>query len=275
VSSLVLVAHGSRDPRAEQATAALTRAVGAARAGCRVAAAYLDFSAPRLPAALAQAQATGGDRPAPPVTVVPLLLTAAYHGRVDVPAEVARAPRGAVRLAEVLGPVGGAGGDAGALDLVVRALRRRLAEAVAAGAPGVVPDGVVLAGAGTRVPEALATVDLVAARLAESLGVPCLPGYASGAGPTVAAAVERLRAGGARRIAAAAYFLAPGRLYDRIAAAATGAGVPVVAEPLGDAPEIVRLVLLRADRAPLAQRDTPGPAGPGCRGSSGLLSAGC
>ncbi|HKT05043.1 MAG TPA: CbiX/SirB N-terminal domain-containing protein, partial [Rugosimonospora sp.] len=101
MTPLVLVAHGSRDPRAARSTWALTRAVGAARGGPPVAAAFLDFAGPRLPAALA-------DVAEPAVTVVPLLLTAAYHGRVDVPGEVAKAPtRTGVALAEVLGPVAG------------------------------------------------------------------------------------------------------------------------------------------------------------------------
>jgi sirohydrochlorin ferrochelatase len=240
VTSLVLVAHGSRDPRAALSTRALTRAVSAARVGSRVSAAFLDFEAPRLPAALAEVAG-------PAVTVVPLLLTAAYHGRVDVPGEVAKAPaRTAVALAEVLGPVAGAAADTDALDLVVRALRRRLRAVLSAG-PG--PDGIVLAAAGTRVRPALATVDLVAAALSTSLGVPCVPGYASGSGPTVAEAVASLRAGGASRIAAAAYFLAPGRLHDRITREARLAGAVAVARPLDDAPEIVELVLLRADRA--------------------------
>jgi sirohydrochlorin ferrochelatase len=240
VRSLVLVAHGSRDPRAARSTWALTRAVGAARAGSRVAAAFLDFEGPRLPAALAQSVE-------PAVTVVPLLLTAAYHGRVDVPGEVAKVPRGrSVALAEVLGPVAGPAADAVALDLVVRALRRRLLETLSGGPE---PDGIVLAAAGTRVVPALATVDLVAAALSASFGVPCRPGYASGSGPRVADAIAALRVAGARRIAAAAYFLAPGLLYDRAAAQACDAGVTDVAQPLDDAPEIVDLVLLRADRA--------------------------
>jgi sirohydrochlorin ferrochelatase len=205
-----------------------------------VGAAFLDFEAPRLPAALAEIVD-------PAVTVVPLLLTAAYHGRVDVPGEVAKAPAGrSVALAEVLGPVAGADTDAVALDLVVRALRRRLDEAVSE-SPG--PDGIVLGAAGTRVGPALATVDLVAATLSAALGVPCRPGYASGAGPGAADAVAALRDAGARRIAVAAYFLAPGLLYDRVAGQARDAGAVAVAQPLDDAPEIVDLVLLRADRA--------------------------
>jgi sirohydrochlorin ferrochelatase len=59
--------------------------------------------------------------------------------------------------------------------------------------------------------------------------------------------VRSLRAAGARRVAVAGYFLAPGLLYDRAVDAAREAGVFAVAEPLGDAPELVDLVLHRAD----------------------------
>ena len=239
VEPLVLVAHGSRDARAAPSTWALARAVARVRAGGGVTAAFLGFERPRLADALL---GIGGSA----VTVVPLLLTPAYHGRIDVPAQATAAPGGAaVALAEILGPVGPA--DVTALDLVVLALRRRLTEALRTAPVGYAPDAVVLAAAGTRIASARATVDLVAAALCTSLGVPCLPGYVSGGGPSVAEAVTSLRADGARRVAAAAYFLAPGRLFDRAVHQAEMSGAVVVADPLGAVPEIVQLVLLRAD----------------------------
>jgi sirohydrochlorin ferrochelatase len=239
---LVLVAHGSRDPRAAPSTRALARAVGAASPHARVETAFLDFEAPGLAAALTR-EAERGQRAA---TVVPLLLTAAYHGRVDVPGEIEKAGGLGldIGLAPVLGPVAGARADAVALDLLVRALRRRLDET----RDGPV-DGVVLAAAGTSHVAALETVDLVADGLSDALGVPCLAGYASGAGRRAGAAVAGLRAGGAERIGLAAYFLAPGLLYDRAVAEARDAGALVVAAPMGDAPEIAELVLRRAAAA--------------------------
>jgi sirohydrochlorin ferrochelatase len=233
----VLVAHGSRDPRAARSTWALTRAVRR-RSGDPVDAAFLDFSTPRLADALAV-----------PAVVVPLLLTAAYHGRVDVPAEIARAvSAGAdVRLAEVLGPVAGPVPDRAALELMVAALVRRLSEAGWSAGSGA--DGLVLAAAGSREPSAWETVESVAEALSAALGLPCRVGYASGTGPGTGASVAALAAHGARRIAVAGYFLAPGRLYDRAVEQALAAGAAVAAAPLGDAPEIVDLVLARADAA--------------------------
>jgi sirohydrochlorin ferrochelatase len=244
VSRLLLVAHGSRDPRAADVTRALVRAVRL-RTQRPVEAAFLDFSTPRLADAVASAGSA---------VVVPLLLTAAYHGRVDVPGEVARARAATsgvqVRLAEVLGPVGGPVFDRAALDSLVAALVRRLDEA----GPGR-PDAVVLAAAGSRDPSALDTVDLVARALSVTLGVPCRAGYASGAGPGVDGVVAGLAAEGARRIATATYFLAPGLLYDRAVGQARAAGAMVTAAALGDAREVVDLVLARACADPSA----PGP----------------
>jgi len=241
---LVLVAHGSRDARAARSTHALARAVGAARPDARVATAFLDFEAPGLAAALSR-EAAHGHRAA---TVVPLLLTAAYHGRVDVPGVIGQAGGLGldIGLAPVLGPVAGARADAVALDLLVRALHRRLDEA-AVGTADV--DGVVLAAAGTSHVDALATVDLVADAVGAALGVPCVAGYASGAGRDTGAAVSVLRDRGAERIAVAAYFLAPGLLYDRAVNGALAAGALLAAAPLSDAPEVAELVLRRADAA--------------------------
>ena len=266
-SRLVLVAHGSRDPRAERSTLALARAVRR-RTGAPVEVAFLDFSTPRLVDALAGS--------AVPAVVVPLLLTKAYHGRVDVPAEVERArvaaPGVELRLAEVLGPVAGRVPDRTALDVIVAGLVRRLGEAGAlagerwrgaapqaspagerwrAAAPQASPavDGIVLAAAGSRDASTLDSVGWVAEALEAALGVPCRAGYASGTGPGTGAAAAALAGQGARRIAVAGYFLAPGLLFDRAVNQALAAGAACAAAPLGDAPELVDLVLARAAAA--------------------------
>jgi sirohydrochlorin ferrochelatase len=237
---VVLVAHGSRDPRAAECTRALTAAVAAHRPGATVRAAYLDHAGPRPQEVLRDLQAAGHRA----VTVVPLLLTAAYHGRVDVPGAVTAARAGGltvpVRLADVLGPVDGV-----VPDLLLAALRRRLADTGAA--DGL--DAVVLAAAGTRDAAARDTVERAAGALGAVLGVPCVAAYASAAPPEPGAAVARLRAAGARRVGLAAYFLAPGRLYGEATASARHAGAVAVADPLGDAPELARLVWRLADAA--------------------------
>ncbi len=231
--AIVLVAHGSRDPAAARSTLALRDAVQAAAPGRPVLATFLDFAGPRPAQTLVE---LGG-----PAVVVPLLLTEAYHGRIDVPGEVDRArAQGAsgVRLAPVLGPVGAPDTDTDVLDLLVRSLLRRLPAAADL-------DAVVLAGAGSRHLDALATVDVAARALGTRLGVPALAGYASGAGRSVTDTVAALRAAGAGRIGLASYFLAPGRLYDRAVQQGRTAGVATVAAPLDVTPELVDAVLLR------------------------------
>ncbi|MEU6075533.1 CbiX/SirB N-terminal domain-containing protein [Micromonospora sp. NPDC047074] len=245
---VVLVAHGSRDARAAEATRALARAVSAARPGTAVLASWLDHTEPG-PAAVLRDLARAGQ---PRAVLVPLLLTAAYHRRVDIPAAVAAAgeagPPIAVRVTEVLGPADGEV-DTGLLA----GLRRRLDEA---GADRF--DGLVLAAAGTRDARARGSVGRVAAALRDDLGVPTHVSYASAASPDVGAAVARLRAGGARRVAVSAYFLAPGLFHDAVSKAARGAGA-VVSAPLADAPELADLVLRRVDAV---SRSVGSPARP-------------
>lgn len=237
-SALVLVSHGSRDPRAEVVTGSVARAVAAARPELAVRLAGLDHALPRPAAVLAELAAEGHRR----VTVAPLLLTAAYHARVDLPAVLAATrdhlPALDVGLAEVLGPDDG----------LVSILTRRLGEA--SGIPEL--DGLVLAAAGTRDAGAIATVAATAQALAARTGLPCRDGYASAAGPTVAEAIRSARVAGAERVGVAAYFLAPGLLYDRARAQALAAGAVAVAAPLGASAELAAVVLARHDAV---QRD--------------------
>jgi sirohydrochlorin ferrochelatase len=235
----------------------------AARPDVIVHAAYLDFDAPHLGALLASL----ADRP---VIVVPLLLSAAYHARIDIPVIVQAArDRGAqVEIADVL-PDPRDGG----FELIVAALRRRLLDVRGA----VHLDAIVLAAAGTRDLDALAGIDAIAAAVGRAEGLRCVTGYASGAGRPIADALDYLGASGVRNVGIASYFLAPGRLYDRISnAVADGArsnrsvstkfatvgraamaggwamGGPVVAAPLGDTAEIVAIASRRIDRCLIA-----------------------
>jgi len=238
-TGVMLVAHGSADPRAAATTRALGRAVAAARPGLDVRTAYLDHAGPRPGEVLAEFAAGGHAR----AVVVPLLLTCAYHGRVDLPQVLAAAAAAGidlpVRVSDVLGPVGGV-----VPAPLLAALRRRLDEVAPAGY-----DAVVLAAAGTRDAGARGTVAAAARELGAALGVPCREAYAAGAAPTPGEAVARLREQGARKVVAAAYFLAPGRLYSAAAGAARAAGAVAVAEPLGAARELAHLVLARLDAA--------------------------
>jgi sirohydrochlorin ferrochelatase len=236
----VAVAHGSADPRAAVAIDELMTLVAARAAGRGLAVrnprvAYLGHAAPSLPQAL---RAFG---PGTPVTVLPLLLTAAYHSKTDIPRVLARTRR-RVTYGEPLGPH----------PLLLRALERRL-PAAASQDPAEV--GVVLAAAGSSDPEANATIASLAARWqAETGWFAVRPAYASAAGPAPAQAVAELRAAGARRVVVASYLLAPGLFADRIRATALAAGAAAVAPALGALPEVADVVLDRYIEAGAGQR---------------------
>jgi sirohydrochlorin ferrochelatase len=210
----------------------LARAVAAQRPGLDVRSAFLEHAGPRPSSVLVDFSRLGHRS----AVVVPLLLTAAYHGRVDLPAVLDRARLDGLRLAvsvtDVLGPVGDV-----VPPLLLAGLRRQL--------PAVAFDGVVLAAAGTRDDLARHSVDLAASALGASLGVPCRAGFASGSPVTGAVAVSSLRSAGCSRIAVAAYFLAPGRLYDTVMASALSAGALSPAPPLGSNLDLARLVVSR------------------------------
>ncbi|MBB1258731.1 sirohydrochlorin chelatase [Streptomyces alkaliterrae] len=240
--ALLVVAHGSRDPRHAATVTALCARVRALRPGLRVAVGYLDFNAPSVPQVLERLHAEGVRE----VTAVPLLLTRAFHAKADIPAVLreagARLPRLSVRQADVLGPD----------RLLTAALDRRLAQAGVA--PGEIGStGVVLASAGSTDPEAIAVIAEIAREWRRTTGWCAVrPAFASASPPHPADAVRALRAEGVGRVAVAPYVIAPGRLPDRIAAGAAEAGADILAPVLGDAPELARLLLHRYTAATLA-----------------------
>ncbi|MGW4894444.1 sirohydrochlorin chelatase [Kitasatospora sp. NPDC004240] len=229
--ALLLIAHGSRDPRHAATVAALVEQVRALRPGPEVATAYLDHCAPRIPQVVGRLS---------PAVAVPLLLNRAFHAKHDIPAAL-RSAGADLPVADVLGPS----------PLLLAALDRRLAEAAPDLAdPGVrARTGVVLAAAGSSDPAADAATRAVAAEWRLTRGWAAVEvAYASAAGPRVPEAVAALRARGAERVAVAPYLLAPGQLPDRIAEASTGCA-DLLADVLGPAPEVAALLLERYDRA--------------------------
>ncbi|WP_051711563.1 sirohydrochlorin chelatase [Streptomyces sp. NRRL S-350] len=220
---LLAVAHGSRDPAALTSTRALLRAVRALRPELAVRCCFLDLARPSLDQALARL----ADRQ--PV-LVPLLLGTGYHIRVDIPAALAGAGLPHARLAPALGPH----------PLLADALADRLA---GAGAPAHAP--VVLAGAGSSDPTALADTTRMARLLAARLGRAVTPAHLSAATPTPRQAVADLQAAGHPHVALATYLLAPGFFARRAAATPAAWTSP----PLGAHPAVARLVLRRYDEA--------------------------
>ncbi|MEV6673749.1 sirohydrochlorin chelatase [Streptomyces sp. NPDC051162] len=242
---LLLVAHGSRDPRHAATVATLRDRLASARPELRVEVGYLDFCVPSVPLVLERLAAEGVRE----VIALPLLLTRAFHARTDIPGVLREVTAGLpglrVRQAAVLGPS----------PLLTATLERRLYEAgVRSGDRR--STGVVLAAAGSSDPEAGAVVAGVAREWERAGGwFAVRPAFASAAGPRVDDAVRALRAAGARRVAVAPYVLAPGRLPDRIA---EGAGpADTVAQVLGAAREVVSLILRRYEEAAAASGPRP------------------
>ncbi|MET8579812.1 sirohydrochlorin chelatase [Streptomyces collinus] len=235
---LLVVAHGSRDPRHAATVHALVRRVRSLRPGLRVETGFLDFNVPSVQGVLESLAAQG----VTDVVALPLLLTRAFHAKADIPAVLRDAPaRLRIRQAEVLGPS----------PLLLSALERRLYEA------GLTPadkssTGVVLASAGSSDPEAIAVIAEIAREWRHTGWCAVRPAFASASLPRTEDAVRELRDLGCERVAVAPYVLAPGFLPDRIARGAEQADV--LADVLGPAPEVARVLLERYDEAALPVR---------------------
>lgn len=227
--ALVLVAHGSRDPRALSTVRALADRVRDLRPGLPVHLGHIELNEPRLPDTLTQLG------PAEAV-LVPLLLSRGYHVKQDIP-EMAAEAQARTRVAPPLGPH----------PLLVETLYDRLVEA---GWRTRTDDrtrrasAVVLAAAGSRDPDSKLDTTRTAHLLAARLGVPVIPAYASAATPTVPEAVRTLTARGHHRVAVASCFTAPGRFATQCAEAAPW----IASAPLGAHPAMARLVLHRYDQ---------------------------
>ncbi len=233
--SLVLLAHGSPDPRHARGVEAVAEQVRQRWRG-QVHAAYLDH---HPPSAVDVAGRLGGG------VLVPLLLTTAYHVKTDVPAAAAAMAglgRGDYPVAAALGPD----------RLLFDAAEELLARA------GREPDpttGVVLFAGGSSDRDAIAAIgDAVAGEILAGWGpwgVAALAG-----GDEIDAVVGRLLDGGCHRVLVVTYMVAEGVLRDRMVKHAEAAGAEVVPGTLGETTALARLVVQRAEAV-------VGPAGPG------------
>jgi sirohydrochlorin ferrochelatase len=194
----VLLAHGSPDPRSGAAVREAARVV-AMRTGSAVRVAFLDHDSPDLTTAVAGLAASDD------VVVLPLLLSAAFHARVDVPAAVAELDR----TVTLLPPLGH---PAALLDsLLLRA----------AGPVAVVA-------AGTRVDDERSAFTAAVGAASRRTGVAASAAFATGPGPSAADALSD-------RAVVIPWLLAPGRLLDSVRRVASGrriVGDHLLAEPL-------------------------------------------
>ena len=245
---LLIVGHGTRS---DAGVAEFTRLVGQVRARTAgqvpgVDGGFIELSRPSVADAVARLiPAMGG---AGPIVAVPLVLTAAGHGKGDIPAalarELVRHPGLSYSYGRPLGP-----------HPVLHDILAARIDAALAGAPRG-DTLVVLAGRGSTDPDANAEIAKVARLLWEGRGYAGVEYcFISLAEPSVPAALERAVLLGARRIVVAPYFLFPGVLPDRVAAqsrefAAGHPGLEVtVAGLIGACDELAGLVLERYDEA--------------------------
>jgi sirohydrochlorin ferrochelatase len=138
------------------------------------------------------------------VVIVPLLLSAGYHVRVDLARVASAAPNPQVTVAAALGP------DPRLVSLLERRLRAHPLEP---------DDEIVLAAAGSSDARAVDDCRAMADALGSRLGRDVTAAFISAAQPPLPEAIAQARAGGATRVIVATYLLAPGYFADLAAAA--------------------------------------------------------
>jgi sirohydrochlorin ferrochelatase len=214
---LLAIAHGTRSATGQAEIHGLVAAVARRRPELDIRLGHVDVQEPRIGDLVPAVRAA---------VVVPLLLSTGYHVRVDIAEAVAGTD---IRVAPALGPD----------DVLLECMTRHLPPA----------DAVVLAAAGSSDPGWRADIHELAARIPGGAHI----GYAAGPHPRVADVVARLRAGGARRIAIAAYLLADGMFYRTL----HSAGADSVTPPLCHDPAVADLVLRRYESALLTTAAAP------------------
>ncbi len=243
---LVLVGHGTRSPAGVAEFCRFVERV-ATRAGewlPAVGGGFIELAHPSVTEAVDRMPVAEHQD----MVAVPLVLTAAGHGKGDIPASLARErqrhPGLRWHYGRPLGP------HPVLLDLVAERI-----DAALGGEPRETAH-VLLASRGSTDPDANAEVAKVARLLWEGRGYAgaefC---FISLAEPSVPAALRKLGLLGAGRVVVAPYFLFPGILPGRVAAqarqfAAEHPGIDVrVAGLIGDCDELAGLVLERYQEA--------------------------
>ncbi|MQA80390.1 MAG: hypothetical protein GEV10_18230 [Streptosporangiales bacterium] len=241
---LLIVGHGTRSAAGVDAFHRFVDRVRARAADRVVEGGFIELAPPPVTDAVAKVVAAGHLE----MVTVPLVLTAAGHGKGDIPGAMAREqvrhPGLRYSYGRPLGPH--------------PALQDVMADRVDTALDGADRAGtyVVLVGRGSTDPDANAEVAKVARLLWEGRGYAGVePSFVSLAEPSVPAALDKVRRLGAERVVVAPYFLFPGVLPDRIVTqseefAGAHPGIDVrVAGLVGDSDELADLVLERYQEA--------------------------
>lgn len=236
---MTLLAHGSPDPRHQRSVAGLVARLKVA--GTLAQAAYLDHHEPDPVAAATSLAASG----APATTVVPLLVSPAYHARVDVPAAVT-AMRTAVPDLEIT-----TGQPVGLHPLLLTAARELVDDCGVRLTPRT---GIILAAAGSRDVRVVAAMDTLfraeADALVTALGIRAVrAAYLDGGRPLGRIRTLMRSVDGCTDFVVVTMMIAEGILRDRIVAAADRYDAFTVPGALGSTNAMAALVALRADEA--------------------------
>ena len=211
--SIVVAAHGSRDPagvREVEALVALMKKRAPARS---ITLGFLEFALPTIDEGVRAAIAAGAER----VVMLPALLLAATHAKNDMPGELAVLKR------DFPGVEFHFGAPMDLHPLMLRLAQQRIVEAEASSQRAVKRSDscLVVVGRGTTDPDANSEVSKLARMLEEGLGFGAsFVCYSGTAAPGLAEGLHRAARLGFDRMVVFPYFLFDGVLVKRIYAAA-------------------------------------------------------
>lgn len=232
--TLVMVARSSSDPRVAQVTHVLRQGLQTMRPDLDIQAAFLDPCTPSV----AQVASQLAERGVREVVLVPLGLTHAIEIDPAVLAVMhqvrADHPEVGFVTSRPIGP------ELSLLNILDGRLRAALHRARV-----LELDGLILSSASTGDVRGSALLARRARQWSTHHRLPCLTAVADGSGPSVAQAIQGLRAQGRRHIAVGSFFLSSDELYHAQAEQAHRSGVVAVSDPLGPAREVLDLVLAR------------------------------
>ncbi|MUL68427.1 sirohydrochlorin chelatase [Mycobacterium sp. CBMA 234] len=229
---LILTAHGSADPRSAANAREVARTVATLRRDLDVKVAFCEQNSPNLCDVLTTSPAGS--------VVVPLLLADAYHARVDIPAMITDT-NPTVRQADVLGED----------DRLIHVLSQRLTQSGVSRLDASV--GVLVTAVGSSSAAANTRTATVATGLIAGTHWQATTAFATGPQANLAEATARLRDQGATRLVIAPWFLAHGRITDRVADFAAAHRIPM-AQPLGSHRLVADTLLDRFDTVAAARQ---------------------
>lgn len=205
VPALLVVGHGSRDPRGAREFHELISVLRERDASLAVEGGFIELSRPPISECVNRLVEDGARE----ISAVPLMLLAAGHAKNDIPATLVREkmnhPEATFRYGRALG----------ISPVLLKLMDERISAVVLEEEK---PETAVLVvGRGSSDPDANSDIAKIARLFYEGRPYPLVePAFVSLATPRVPEALERLRRLGARRVVVFSYFLFTGVLEERI-----------------------------------------------------------